>query len=125
METGESSHINGIWQGDDHYRQLSECSQALQGLELENFKFFKKQMFGFQPNISFQTINASQNPNDLLQTSPSFLHLLASDGSINSNHGYPFASYWKINDKDDQGNMRIAIEVGSSSNLANILGNEV
>ena len=38
METGESSHINGIWQGDDHYRQLSECSLALQGLEMENIK---------------------------------------------------------------------------------------
>ncbi|PON91665.1 hypothetical protein TorRG33x02_124960 [Trema orientale] len=122
------SCFNGIWQVEDQYRQLSECSQALEDLELENFQSFEKQ-FDFQSNPSFQTVNGSQNHHDQLHKNPSFLHLLVDNGSVDGNLRYPSASYWRINDDQDDdhlgNNLTRATEAGKSSNMASIFGKEI
>lgn len=116
----DSGTSNGMLEGEDQYRYLSESSQALE--DLEDFDQFFENQFGLQPNPSFQSVHASQNPNDHFQN-PSFLHLLANDGSVTDGDlGYPSASYWRI---DDHGNPKIATEAGNSSNMVNIFGKEI
>ncbi|PON58114.1 hypothetical protein PanWU01x14_168840 [Parasponia andersonii] len=125
--TVPGSCFNGIWQVEDQYRQLSECSQALEDLELENFQSFENQ-FDFQSNPSFQTVNGSQNYHDQLHKNPSFLHLLVDNGSVDGSLRYPSASYWRINDDQDDDHLddlTRATEAGKSSNMASIFGKEI